>query len=56
MKTLQEQGFLQIHLLMSKEVEEQTELQETRKYQAAMGTISGHVLVQEWLLVICFVL
>lgn len=40
---------------MSKEIEDQTELWETRK-QTALGTLSGHVLVQEWLLVICFVL
>ena len=44
LQTLQEQ-LLQIYQLMSKELEDQTELKKTRKYQTAMGTLSGHVLV-----------
>lgn len=51
LKTPQEQGFLQIHLLISKEVEDQTELQETTKYQTAMETISGHVLVSSGMVI-----
>ena len=39
-----------------KEVEDETELWETREHHTAVGTLSGRMLVQEWLLVICFVL